>query len=74
MPKKAIGPRHVGLLPIKRGDKVMLPAFFGDTYVKERAPEHGLYITLGTRTEGVYVTARALWDALDLVIDIEDRE
>lgn len=64
----------MALLPIKRRDKVMLPAFFGDSYVEERAPEHGLYITLGTRTEGIFVTAKALWEALDLVIDIEDRE
>lgn len=74
MPKRPPNPCRVNILPIKRGDTVPFPAPDGVNYVKARAPEHGLYLTLGSRTEGLYVSARALWDALDLVIDIEDRD
>lgn len=74
MPKRPHNPCRVNLLPIKRGDKVAMPAPDGINSVEARAPEHGLYITLGDRTVGMYVSARRLWDALDLVIDIEDRD
>ena len=75
MPKRPRDPRRVNLTPVKRGDKVLLPSRDGaGPYVKERAPEHGLYMTFDNQETGMYVTARQAWDALDLVIDIEDRD
>lgn len=74
MPKRPPNPCRINLTPIKRGDTVAMPAPDGINYVNARAPEHGLYVTLGARTEGLFISARRLWDALDLVIDIEDRD
>lgn len=75
MPKRIPDPRHVSLEPIKRGDRVLMPARPPDVgYIKERAPEHGVYMKLETQEHGLFVPARRLWEVLDLVIDIEDRE
>ena len=67
-------PREVRLEAVRRGDRVYLPALDGSgAYVKDRVPEHGLYIVLGKSPYGVFAAARDLWAALDEVIDIEDK-
>lgn len=68
-------PRDVRLEAVRRGDKVYLPVLDGreGVYVKDRVPEHGLYITLGQNSHGIFASARDLWAALDEVIDIEDK-
>lgn len=51
-----------------------MPALDGSgSYVKDRVPEHGLYIVVGKSQYGVFASARELWAALDEVIDIEDK-
>lgn len=74
MPKRPANPCRVNLLPIKRGDTVAFPAPDGVNYVNARAPEHGVYLTLGARTQGLFVSARQLWAVLDEVIDIDSRD
>ena len=59
---------------VRRGDTVMLPALDGSgTFVKDRVLEHGLYIRVGRNPNGIFASARMLWEALDEVIDIEDK-
>lgn len=67
-------PREVRVEAVRRGDFVMLPTLDGSgTFVKDKVLEHGLYIRVGKNPNGIFAPARLLWEALDEVIDIEDK-
>lgn len=56
------------------GESVRVPVPTGG-YTTQRASKHGLYFHYGGKPdEGFFVTADRLWEALDLVIDIEDED
>lgn len=72
MPKRIPDPSHVHIVVTRRGTSINVPARVGG-FERHRAPTHGLYFHIGGKPdEGYFVSAERLWEALDLVIDIQD--
>lgn len=74
VPKRIPDPTHVHVVVTRRGTPIQVPVRAGG-YATQRAPSHGLYFHYGGQPDtGFFVTAERLWEALDLVIDLEDEE